>query len=82
MWKLFDHHFDEFEYRYDDLFSREFGFSRPVIQVMFIHVVHTCSAVGRCKVLKKNMSFLMHFRRQIYIFCLVITKYYTLFSRL
>ena len=31
LWQLFDHHFDEFEYRYDDLFSREYGFFRPVI---------------------------------------------------
>jgi hypothetical protein len=31
LWQLFDHHFDEFEYRYDDLFSREYGLFRPVI---------------------------------------------------
>jgi hypothetical protein len=31
LWQLFDHHFDEFDYRYDDLFSREYGFFRPVI---------------------------------------------------
>jgi len=31
LWQLFDHHFDEFEYRYDDLFPREYGFFRPVI---------------------------------------------------
>ena len=31
LWQLFDHHFDEFEYRYDDLFSREYAFFRPVI---------------------------------------------------
>jgi hypothetical protein len=32
-WQLFDNHFDEFEYRYDDLFSREYGFLRPVISI-------------------------------------------------
>jgi len=39
LWQLFDHHFDEFEYRYDDLFSREYGFFRPVIS----HVVDLLS---------------------------------------
>ncbi|MFH0784004.1 MAG: hypothetical protein V2B20_18895 [Pseudomonadota bacterium] len=31
MWQLLDNHFDEFEYRFDDLFSREYGFFRPEI---------------------------------------------------
>ena len=31
LWQLFDHHFEEFEYRYDDLFSREYRIFRPVI---------------------------------------------------
>jgi hypothetical protein len=31
LWQLLNDHFDEFEYRYDDLFSREYGFFRPVI---------------------------------------------------
>jgi hypothetical protein len=25
LWQLFDNHLDDFEYRYDDLFSREYG---------------------------------------------------------
>lgn len=39
MWQLFYHHFGEFEYWYDDLFSREYGFFRPVIS----HVVDLLS---------------------------------------
>ncbi len=31
LWQLLDNHSDDFECRYDDLFSREFGFFRPVI---------------------------------------------------
>ncbi len=30
LWKLLDNHFDEFEYRHDDLYSREYGFFRPI----------------------------------------------------
>ncbi|MEE4242384.1 MAG: hypothetical protein V2I36_13030 [Desulfopila sp.] len=35
LWKLLDHHFLEFEERYDDLFQRQYGYYRPVIS----HVV-------------------------------------------
>lgn len=35
LWQLLRHHFEEFELRYDELFSREYGFYRPVIS----HVV-------------------------------------------
>jgi ssDNA-binding Zn-finger/Zn-ribbon topoisomerase 1 len=35
LWKLLDHHFFEFEERYDDLFQQQYGFYRPVIS----HVV-------------------------------------------
>lgn len=31
LWQLLDNHFDDFECRYDDLFSREYGFFRPVV---------------------------------------------------
>lgn len=31
LWQLLDEHFDEFEERYDELFSKDFGFYRPVI---------------------------------------------------
>ncbi len=31
LWQLLANHFDTFEDRYDDLFSREYGFFRPVI---------------------------------------------------
>lgn len=31
LWQLLDDHFDEFEDRYDDLFSRKYGFYRPVV---------------------------------------------------
>ncbi len=33
--QLLDEHFDEFEERYDELFSRDYGYYRPVIS----HVV-------------------------------------------
>ena len=35
LWKLLDHHFLEFQERYDDLFRQQYGFYRPVIS----HVV-------------------------------------------
>jgi hypothetical protein len=35
LWKLLDHHFLEFEERYDDLFQQKYDFYRPVIS----HVV-------------------------------------------
>jgi len=35
LWQLFNEHFDEFEERYDELFSKDYGFYRPVIS----HVV-------------------------------------------
>ncbi len=35
LWKLLDHHFLEFEERYDELFQKKYGFYRPVIS----HVV-------------------------------------------
>lgn len=42
LWQLFDNHYDEFEYRYDDLFSREYVFFRPVIS----HIVRKYSECG------------------------------------
>lgn len=35
LWQLLSAHFDEFEERYDELFSKEYGFYRPIIS----HVV-------------------------------------------
>jgi hypothetical protein len=42
LWQLFDEHFDEFEERYDELFSKQYGFYRPVVP----HVVRKFLASG------------------------------------
>lgn len=34
LWQLLDEHFDEFEERYDNLFSKEYGFYRPVVSLI------------------------------------------------
>jgi hypothetical protein len=38
--QLFDNHFDEFEYRYDDRFSREYGFIHPVSSHIIRNYLH------------------------------------------
>ena len=34
LWQLLNEHFDEFEERYDEFFSRDYGFYRPVISLV------------------------------------------------
>jgi len=34
LWQLFNEYFDEFEERYDEFFSKKYGFYRPVISLV------------------------------------------------
>lgn len=34
LWQLLDEYFDEFEERYDELFSKEYGFYRPIVSLI------------------------------------------------
>ena len=49
LWKPLDHHFLEFEDRYDELFQKKYGFYRPVIS-------HVISKYLECRDLHQGFA--------------------------